>query len=398
MTPDQFRLLIDRYIAGDCGENEVEELRLLLEQPVYIDLLGSIMDEQLEHNETSEGDYPETVSRIQENLSTHTAITELPEEDTLRRKPVIYFIRKWAVAASVVAALSLLAVYFYRHQAPRQGIAQQNNEPAVIEPGKDGAILTLVDGSTVVLDSLGNGLITTQNGTKVLLRNGQLIYDGNSSDIVVAGYNSMSTPKGRQFKLVLPDGTRVWLNAASSIRYPIVFTGSERKVEITGEAYFEVAHNKEKPFIVSTHNGSEIEVLGTHFNINSYDNEESINTTLLEGSVRVSSSNGKIVLTPGQQAQCTGAGALTLKQQVNLAQVMAWKNGQFDFNNATLREIMRQLERWYNIEVEYAPGVKSYEFVGKMDRGLSLQEVLKGLEMSEVKFEITNERKIIVKP
>lgn len=393
MTPDQFKLLIERYIAGDCTEDELQTLKNLLDQPGYIGLLEDIMDQQLEESQAHEIVQPETISRIQENISAQIAA----ETSAIPEKGRLYPFRKWAAAAAIVALFSILAVYFLRSTNTGINTQQLASDPSIIEAGKDGAVLTLVDGSTVVLDSMGNGLVTTQNGTKVLLRNGQLIYDGNDVEIPIVGYNSMSTPKGRQFKLVLPDGTRVWLNAASSIRYPVVFSEDDRKVEITGEAYFEVARDVKKPFIVSTHDGTEVEVLGTQFNINSYDNEESINTTLLEGSVRVTNKHRKIVLTPGQQAQSSNAG-LTLKKNVNVAQVMAWKNGQFDFNNASLREVMRQLERWYNIEVEYAPGVKNYEFVGKMDRGLSLQEVLKGLELSEVRFEITSERKIIVKP
>lgn len=397
MTPDQFKQLVDRYITGDCSAEEQEQLKWLLEDPAYIEQLATIMDQQLEQLQATDSDFPETTSRIQEAVVARISNSQAEETENQKRG-IVYMIRKWAVAASIIAALSVLAFFFFNKSSDTSPLAQQpTGEPSTIEAGKDGAILTLVDGSTVVLDSMGNGLVTTQNGTKVLLRNGQLVYDQANSDVVINGYNSMSTPKGRQFKMVLPDGTKVWLNAASSIRYPIVFTGNDRKVDITGEAYFEVAKNKNKPFIVATHSGTEIEVLGTHFNINSYDNEETINTTLLEGSVRVSNKEGRIVLTPGQQAQSTNT-ALTVKKQVNVAQVMAWKNGQFDFNNASLREVMRQLERWYNIEVEYAPGVKNYEFVGKMDRELSLQEVLKGLEMSEVRFEITNERKIIVKP
>lgn len=398
MTPDQFKLLVDRYITGDCSPEDQEQLRLLLEDPTYVDQLALIMDQQLEQNQATETELPEATRRIQETVAAQISQSATVEETEAPKRGIVYVLRKWAVAASILTILSLLAIFLLNKSDDSSNLADHpSGTPAPIEAGKDGAILTLVDGTTVVLDSMGNGLVTTQNGTKVLLKNGQLVYDQENSDVVMTGYNSMSTPKGRQFKMVLPDGTKVWLNAASSIRYPIVFTGNDRRVDITGEAYFEVAKNKEKPFIVATHSGTEIEVLGTQFNINSYDNEETINTTLLEGSVRVSNKEGRIELTPGQQAQSTHT-ALTVKQQVNVAQVMAWKNGQFDFNNASLREVMRQLERWYNIEVEYAPGVKNYEFVGKMDRGLSLQEVLKGLEMSEVRFEITNERKIIVKP
>jgi transmembrane sensor len=269
--------------------------------------------------------------------------------------------------------------------------------PEEILPGKNGAVLTLVDGSKMVLDSLGNGLITTQNGTKVSLVNGHLVYDAaNAAD--VTAFNTMSTPKGRQFNLVLPDGSKVWLNAASSIRYPIVFTGKERKVEITGEAYFEVARNTSMPFRVKTNNETEIEVLGTHFNINSYENETSINTTLLEGSVRVKNNQGTIVLKPGQQAQSVKEEKIKLLQQVDVDKVMAWKNGYFNFQDANLQEVMRQLERWYDIEVVYEKNVPELEFFGKMGKDLSLAAVLRGLEKSNVHFRLEDGRKLVVLP
>ncbi|MCR6722586.1 MAG: DUF4974 domain-containing protein [Chitinophagaceae bacterium] len=231
-----------------------------------------------------------------------------------------------------------------------------------------------------------------------MLHNGQLVYDGANDEAIAVGYNSMATPKGRQFKMVLPDGTKVWLNAASSIRYPILFTGDERNVEITGEAYFEVAHNKSKPFHVKTSDGTDVEVLGTHFNINSYDNEESINTTLLEGSVRVTSKAGNIVLQPGQQAQSNANGIISLKRTVNIDQVMAWKNGIFDFQDATLEEVMRQLERWYDIDVTYEKNIPKLEFYGKMGKDLSLETVLNGLEKSNVHFRMEAGRKLVVLP
>ena len=295
-------------------------------------------------------------------------------------------------------------MYLWLESKPSKQVA--GVRPAALKndvaPGKAGAILTLADGTTVVLDSLGNGLVATQNGAKVLLHNGQLAYNTNGAAPAEMTYNTMATPKGRQFQLVLPDGTKVWLNAASSLRYPTAFAGSERTVEITGEAYFEVAKlvssstGQRVPFRVKVNNQTTIEVLGTHFNINSYDDEKTVNTTLLEGSVRIVSGAEKAILKPGQQAQA-GASQIKIVPDANVEKVMAWKNGVFDFQDASLEEVMRELQRWYNIDVVYEKGIPQLEFIGKMGRDLTLANVLSGLEMSKVHFRIEG-RKLVVLP
>jgi ferric-dicitrate binding protein FerR (iron transport regulator) len=279
--------------------------------------------------------------------------------------------------------------------------------PADIPPGRDGAILTLADGRQVVLDSLGNGVIATQNGTQVELKNGELAYNKNAG-VVVPVYNNLTTPKGRQFQLKLPDGSRVWLNAASSIRYPTAFSGKDRRVAVTGEAYFEVAHDKTKPFIVDIPSttgepgGSSIEVLGTQFNINAYDNEQSIKTTLLEGSVKIvkrQTANGKenpVILKPGQQAVLHDA-QLTIHDHADIDKALAWKNGFFNFEDASLQEVMRQLERWYNIEVVYEKNIPDIRFGGKMSNDVSLSGLLRSLQEMEVHFRVEG-RKLIVLP
>ncbi|MES1249636.1 MAG: FecR domain-containing protein, partial [Chitinophaga rupis] len=215
--------------------------------------------------------------------------------------------RRWWAAASVILLLAA-GVYFLTRNKPQvQPVA--SHQQIDIGPGRQGAILTLADGTPLVLDSLGNGVVATQNGTRVVLKNGQLAYDatgktpGSTSGEIT--YNTMTTPKGRQFQLTLPDGTKVWLNAASSIHFPTMFAGYQRQVQVTGEAYFEVAGDAKRPFRVSVGKGAEIEVLGTNFNINAYDNEPDIKTTLLEGKVKVVNSNSHhpgAILTPGQQA------------------------------------------------------------------------------------------------
>lgn len=397
LTPEKIALF-DRLLAGKLLAGDAESLVEWLGTTQPDEATVSIIMEQLRRQPHAGEEIPEDViNRLEQRLP---LILAAPQQNGILRT---LGSRKWLRYAA--SLLILLAVGYGIQQFVTRNSSESRNEELAetiqledIVPGKDGAVLTLVDGSTVVLDSMGNGLVTTQNGTKVLLRNGQLVYDGKNVAAAAVGYNTMSTPKGRQFKLVLPDGTNVWLNAASSIRYPVVFNNNERVVDITGEAYFEVAHNKKQPFRVRTTGGTEIEVLGTHFNINSYDNEESVNTTLLEGSVRVLHNGGQLILKPGQQAQSTATGAINLRKQVNLEQVMAWKNGIFDFQDATLEEVMRQLERWYDIEVVYEKNIPKLEFYGKMGKDLSLESVLSGLEKSNVRFRLEAGRKLVVLP
>ncbi len=312
----------------------------------------------------------------------------------------------WIRYSSVAAVLLLIGagIYLFPTRRPVPSvIAKAAPVKNDIAPGKQGAILTLADGHTVVLDSLGNGLVASQGGTKVVLNNGQLAYNTEGAAAAEPAYNTMTTPKGRQFQVTLPDGTKVWLNAASSLRYPTVFTGRERTVEVTGEAYFEVApmrsgNGDRMPFFVKINDATQVQVLGTHFNINAYKDETTVNTTLLEGSVRIVSGGEKAVLRPGQQAQTGLSAQINIVADANVEKVMAWKNGVFDFQDATLEEVMRQLQRWYNIDVVYEKGIPKLEFIGKMGRDLSLAEVLGGLQLSKVHFRLEEGRKLVVLP
>lgn len=310
----------------------------------------------------------------------------------------IHSLRKWGwVAASIVFLLGI-GVYFWISK-------NENNKPVIaavtteIQPGKDGAVLTLADGSEVLLDTILNGTIALQGGATAKVVNGTLLYEGAGNKVV---YNTMRTPKGRQFHVTLPDGTQVWLNAASSIHFPTVFGGTERRVEITGEAYFEVAKNKKMPFRINVNNKAEVEVLGTHFNVNAYSNERTVNTTLIEGSVRVND----IVIKPGQQAQIAGSASLEevdkttekirVVDNVDTEKVMAWKNELFNFDGASVEEVMKQLERWYDIEVVYENGVPDLKFFGEISRNITLNGVLKILSRADLKFSIEADRKLII--
>jgi ferric-dicitrate binding protein FerR (iron transport regulator) len=211
-------------------------------------------------------------------------------------------------------------------------------------------------------------------------------------------YNTITTANGNQYQLILTDGSKVWLNAASSIRFPTSFTGNERKVEITGEVYFEVAKDPIKPFKVDFKNKegeiNEIEVLGTHFNVNAYADEPDMKTTLLEGSVKIKAANKIQMLTPGQQASIT-SGGIEVKRNVDIEHVMAWKNGYFLFDNTDIYTLMRQVSRWYNVDVKYEGRITEDGFSGKILRDVPLSKFIKVLELNDVKVR-TEGREIIV--
>lgn len=304
------------------------------------------------------------------------------------------------IAAAVIIALVIGAgTYFFVNQRQHnKEIAKTNSsiKNDVAAPSSTHAVIILANGKQIVLDSAGNGSLAMQGNVNIQkLADGQIAYKGNSEEVV---YNTLSNPKGSKVvSLTLSDGTTVWLNAGSSLTYPTAFGGNERKVQITGEAYFEVAHNVAMPFTV-TKGDAEVTVLGTHFNINAYDDEAEMKITLLEGSVRVHKGNATGLLKPGQQAIVAPTDHEKIKVvNVNVEEVMAWKNGLFSFNKADLQTVLRQLNKWYNVEVVYHGKIPKQLFGGDIQRTLSLAQVLKILEKSEVHFKI-EDNKIIVMP
>lgn len=301
-----------------------------------------------------------------------------------------------------VAAIFLLAIAgAWLLVAREKGI--KSNTPVIasgnnITPGGNKAVLTLADGSKIVLDSTHNGQLAQQGNARVVNEDGHVIYHAGGKDESVV-YNTMATPRGGQYQLVLPDGTKVWLNAASSIKYPTAFASKERKIELTGEAYFEVT-KRNNPFIVSILSPSgdgEVEVLGTHFDVNAYGDEEMVKTTLLEGAVKLVRNNKSILLRPGQQAGYGNNDGPELLKDADTEEALAWKNGIFLFNEASIETVMRQVERWYDIEVSYAGKIPAGHFSGTVNRNANISQVLKILELSDVHFRIEG-RKIIVLP
>ena len=394
--------LLERFLANEATPEEIAEILAWLRNNESNEALLQ---------EVWEGQQPATPPADLRGIWMQVDAATRPLAVPVRRT---YLIRRgWP---AVAAGLILLVVGLFlltRHQgATGSGGVQIIAGVSDAAPGRNGAILTLADGSRVSLDSAGKGVPAMQGGAKISLHGNRLAYtpiaDAADGDAETAGsptaltYNIVTTPRGRQFSLLLPDGSRVWLNAGSSLRFPTAFAGKERRVELTGEAYFEIAKDKSKPFFVHT-NHTETEVLGTSFNISAYPDEDAVDATLIEGRIRTGLPAGQVTLMPDQVTLMPGEQAkigvrVEVDHQANVEQAIAWKNGAFNFENMGLKEVMRQLARWYDLDVLYEPGVKDFKFGGEMSRNVPLSSLLKGLKDMEVHFRIENDHKLVVMP
>ena len=390
----RIRYLLEHRLAGDLTAAEKQELAQVLqdaEQEINVRAqLQALMEES-----RPGGDI--IVSRWDKHID---AILEADKGVAPRQIP---FFKRYRWAAAAILILLAGGVYLWQAPARKQAIAVQPEND--VAPGGNKATLTLAGGRRIILDSVANGSIAQQGNVNIVkMNNGQLVYNlhGKAGEI---GMNTMTTPVGGQYQLTLPDGTKVWLNAASSITYPSAFTGTERKVSINGEAYFEVAKDKTKPFKVNVNDESEIEVLGTGFNVNAYADETAARTTLLEGSVKISGHAGgrpeQVVIKPGQQAVAQHPGhqmpqQISVINDTDVEQTVAWKNGRFNFNGADLHTVMRQLSRWYGINVRYEANVPDEVFQGELTRDLNLSQVLRILGKMEIKFRIEGKTLVVM--
>lgn len=389
--------LLEKYLADELSEAEFRALWAALQEPANRESWEAFMQDVWKDPRYQQLGDNAAKKAVLEKL--RPALKEMPPRQTP-------FIRRriwWAAAASVLFIAA--GAYFFQ---PKKTIQLAETPPASLKknevlPGGDRAMLTLADGTTITLDSASNGMLSQQGNTKVVkLANGKLVYnttDGQTSEVM---YNTMRTPRGGQYRITLPDGTQVWLNASSSITYPTAFTGAERIVKITGEAYFEVAPlNHKTPFKVKILSGTgeekaEINVLGTHFNVNAYDNEADIKTTLLEGAVKLIRGKETMTLYPGQQGRIQAKG-IEIVSPNDLEEVTAWKEGYFKFNEADIDAIMRQAERWYDITVAYPNGIPKDAFSGSLPRHVSLTKFLEILVYSDINVKI-KERTVIINP
>ena len=314
------------------------------------------------------------------------------------RRPVFYHIRfqRW-VAAAVILLFSATGYFLINHHKskPQQMAKVVSND--VKAPQQNKAVIRLANGKMIYLDSVGNGALALQGNVQLIkLSNGQIAYKHEQGEVSTKmEYNTLSNPRGSKvIHMVLSDGSKVWLDVASSITYPVSFTGNERKVSITGEAYFEVAHDAMKPFYVS-HRDMNIRVLGTHFNVNAFEDEGAdIKVTLLEGKVNVNNQASKETLKPGQQAIVNDK--IKIINDVDLDEVMGWKNGYFEFNNSGLANVLSQVSRWYNVDVVYKGYNKPRQFMGEIQRDLNLSEILKILAKNGIQFQIEGNKLIVL--
>jgi transmembrane sensor len=303
-----------------------------------------------------------------------------------------------AVAAAIFILIIGSVAYLWKTQPHLPALVTTNPAPMrndVAAPSRNRATLTLAGGQQVVIDSAVNGTFAVQGNVHIQKMNGGRIeYKGSNVNDDIQ-YNTLNVPRGSQIaSIVLADGSKIFLNSGSSLKYPVAFRGNERKVEITGEAYFEIAKDPKKKFIVSG-GGITAEVIGTHFNVNSYSDEENPKVTLIEGSVRVTGGASHLIIKPGAQAVFAN-GVLQVNQSVNVDQVMAWRNGVFTFENKTLQQVMRELARWYDLTITYENNIPNIKLRGEMGRNLNLSQVLKGLKAMEVNCELKPGKKLLV--
>jgi transmembrane sensor len=394
MSISRLEYLFDCYLHQNCSEHEQAELMSLIANGKNEIEFQKLIEEVIERTGTEVQMPDQVAASIIKNI-----IGSNSENETRSKSRGIFTIGwfKTAAAACAVLFISLFAFWLFQHQSENEFVATVNvpAKQALIKPGGNHAVLIMGDGRKILLDSAQNGNIVSGN-SKIKKQGAVLVYDGSKvlKEQTIATYNTLSTPKGGQYQLVLPDGSKVWLNASSSIHFPTAFIGKERNVELTGEAYFEIAKNKEKPFHVNV-NGIQIEVLGTHFNVNAYDDEGAVNTSLLEGSVKIKKGTVSGLLKPGQQGVLkTNSNNLQIKS-ADMNEVIAWKNGLFQFDGADIKTIMREIGRWYDVQIEYTGMVPDRRFEGKISRDAQLSDVLKILELSNVKFEVDG-KKILV--
>jgi len=382
---EYYRFLLERYYNGSATAAEAEELFAALRSGADEDEWTAMISE-LHAAAPADPAYDPALYEQQVDHILQRANTPVK---SIRRRVIPY-----AAAAAIALLIGSAGYFAWKGHSPKTPVALAS--AADVKPGRNGAVLTLADGSEVVLDSLGNGIVTTQQGTRVTLSNGQLSYEAAGAGAV--SQNTMTTPRGRKFRLRLPDGTGVWLNAASAISYPTAFTGNTRTVTLTGEAYFEVASDKNQPFIVQLSKGASVQVLGTHFNIHAYPDENNITTTLLGGAVKVNVNQESRLLKPGQQLDFNQkSGATSISNQVDTLAIIAWKNDILSFQDKKLSTVISMIARWYDIEVVYETIPPDITFVGEIGSDVNLSSVLTFLRESGIHFRLENKTLIVGK-
>lgn len=370
--------ILEKYHAGQASPAEVRFVES------YMDSL-----DDLDNGSDNMEDDRELQEEIKAKLlkSIHQPGTK-KEMSFIKTKVVSHRQRLWVWSAAAAIAVLLAGAGMHWWMPYLKEASPVLAAKKDIAPGSNGAVLHLSDGSTIVLDSAGNGTVAVQGQVKVVKENGMIKYQGAAREEL---YNEIVTDKGKQWRMVLPDGSGVWLNAGSSIRYPLSFNGKERLVDITGEVYFEVVHNEKQPFKVRT-GKYVIEDIGTAFNVNAYADEPVMKTTLIEGLIRI---NGTL-MKPGEQAQASaGQEQVTVSEVENPADAMAWINGQLSLESNNLQALLRKIARWYNVDIKVEGTLPETGFIGMIDRNVYLSDVLKALTVYGVNARLENRTLIV---
>ena len=395
MTESSALELLNLYLDKKASPKQEQELfEWINAQPDDAPIRHALQQAWIQFTPQDKIDVQQADSMLQQILQGES----VPAPTTIKRR---FELLKWSAAAAVLAVISTAAYYYItaQNRARQTEIvtsisSEHRAQKQDIPPGTTSAKLTLGDGSEVLLDTLTGQSIATQGSTQIIKTGGQVLYKNNNESVATI-YNTLSTDRGHQYPLTLSDGTKVFLNASSSIHFPVSFNGPQRSVEITGEAYFEVAKNG-KPFIVHA-GGTQVEVMGTHFNVNAYADEAALNTTLLEGSVKVSQGMSSLMLVPGQQAQVRSNGSVSLNKNADTEAAVSWVQGYFHFSDAGLEDVLRQLARWYDVDVVYEKHYPDETFGGDIQKSLTLSQVLKLLDKSQVNFRILGKQLILMK-
>jgi len=377
---------MEKYLDGTLTDSEAEVLRDWYRDHEAGEVIWT-------------ANHPDEKTRIEERIRMRLQ-KDIEQIEVPHRVIFLHRRKSWLAAAAIGLVLLSGATYLWQKR-PADVTATIAKAPPVADflPATNKATLLLSNGRTIVLDSAGTGILADQGSARVKkTAQGQLTYQLAAAEQDAQKevlYNTISTPQGGTYAVTLSDGTRVWLNTGSSLKYPTAFTGTARNVELKGEAYFEVASDAVRPFTVLG-GGQSIRVLGTHFNINAYDNEPAVKTTLLQGSVKVVRDGREILLRPGEQSLSTTNGTLRLNKDIDTAEVMAWKNGMFQFDEADIGTVMRQIGRWYNVEVVFnGAALPDDHFRGKIPRNVNASEALQILTLSGIKFKIDGRRIIL---
>ncbi|MFZ4860738.1 FecR family protein [Sphingobacterium sp. Mn56C] len=400
----EIRELFIKYLNNTCTAQEEEQVNELLNQPEMLALLYRLMEE-IDRNVEETNDALDTDSKMlgwQKEISSRIGQSVLDEFDKNNSPKKLWNQNIMRYAAAVIGLIFLASGAWFLIKskiAPStQDFAQKNEQ---VLPGVDQATLTLANGKVVSLSEASNGEIAEQSGVQIeKTADGNVVYSVKEDAIATSAYNTIATPRGGQYQVVLPDGSKAWLNAASSLSFPVQFQPNERRVKMTGEVYFEVAKlaNKERtgrvPFFVETDKQT-IQVLGTQFNVNAYTDEPFTRTTLVEGSVRIHAANSSnsILLKPGQQA--------VLKDQftvntIAVQGVISWKNGDFVFQGESLANILRQVSRWYDVDIDCPEELGKLRFNGMVSRSKPLSSLINIIQSTQkVNIELQGRRLIV---